>query len=183
MKSRKGKWKALLSCIERREPIGGVRVTKQHGIHTPTEHNTTLNITLISTPPHYRSERMPISVLPQYPTKALELHFAKQHCWVPTSGGAQGAAPPRVMLPVTILGCHLQIVCWKVLNETFVGPVLVIMMEYVFLFVLGALFVSLVSRRHLRPCLHALSSVQSLYIGLDICSVSRLIVTFVLTEK
>ena len=74
-------------------------------------------------------------------------------------------------------------VCWKVLNETFAGPVLVILMEYVFLFVLGALFVSLVSRRHLRPCPHALSSVQSLYIGLDICSVSRLIVTFVLTEK
>ena len=41
----------------------------------------------------------------------------------------------------------------------------------------GALFVSLVSRPHV------LSPVQSLYPGLDICSVSCLIVAVVLTEE
>ena len=52
------------------------------------------------------------------------------------------------------------------------------MLKMCFVFgVKGALFVSLVSRPHV------LSPVQSLYPGLDICSVSCLIVAVVLTEE
>ena len=92
---------------------------------------------------------------------------------VPTSGCA-AAAPAWVMLLVTIPCCHLQIVCHIFLIFSKFQP----MLKMCFVFgVKGALFVSLVSRPHV------LSPVQSLYPGLDICSVSCLIVAVVLTEE
>ena len=81
------------------------------------------------------------------------------------------------MLLVTIPCCHLQIVChnffWFFQNSI---SLWLLKMSFVF-GVKGALFVSLVSRPHV------LSPVQSLYPGLDICSVSCLIVAVVLTEE
>ena len=80
------------------------------------------------------------------------------------------------MLLVTIPCCHLQIVChifWFFQNST---SLWLLKMYFVF-GVKGALFVSLVSSPHV------LSPVQSLYPGLDICSVSCLIVAVVLTEE
>ena len=79
-------WKverALLSCIERREPIGGVRVTKQHGIHTPTEHNSTLNITLISTLPFRTHANIRIAPISHKGTRAAlcKATLLGSHLW------------------------------------------------------------------------------------------------------